>query len=506
MGERIIADSDYLEAIPERISELHKSFQSGHTRSKDHRKAQLQALLKILTEHRDDLCEALKQDLGRDYHSSFAGELGQVDLEIANAMRHLSSWMEPENLPVGFANKAGGGSAKLVPEPLGVVLIMSAWNYPLLTLLQPAVGAIAAGNAVVLKPASLAAKTSEMIAVLLAKYMDPKSVIVIEGGVESATIVLKQKFDKIMYTGGSSVAKIVMTAAAKNLTPVALELGGKNPLIVTENAEKHLKIVARRIAWAKFALNAGQVCLSPDYALVHESLGDKLVEYIKHYIIEFFGVEPKSSEFFSRIINEKHTQRLGKIISSDREFLTIGGNINDNDKYVDPSVLNFKTDKQSFQESKSMTEEIFGPILPVLYYKDLNECIEIINKGEKPLASYVFGSKTDGEVICAKTSSGSLTLNDCVMQKVELGIPFGGVGNSGFGRYNGKYSFETFSHMKPFLKKGFQQDLDARYPPYDEEKKRLFLQLHEVLRGDRGLLSFGIKFLKYNVSHERKRM
>ena len=493
--ERIISDPEYLEKIPDRIARLNGSKE----KNVENRRLQLQTLLRVVLENRDEISDALQVDLGRDHHSSFMSELGPVEVEIVNAIKNLSSWTSPKSVSLSIANKAGGGSADLVPEPLGVVLIMSAWNYPVLTLLQPAVGAIAAGNAVVLKPASLAGNTSRVVANLIEKYFENKGVIVIEGGVESAKVVLKQRFDKIMYTGGSAVGKIVMEQASKHLTPVALELGGKNPLIVTQDAKKNLKVVARRIVWSKFALNVGQVCLSPDYMLVHTSLAESLIHAINQTINEFFDNDPKTCGNYSRIINEHHTNRLGDIIEGDKAWLVSGGDVDVSARYVAPTILDFKNNISAFKESRAMRDEIFGPILPITYFNDINECIDIINQQEKPLAAYLFGSISDGNLICENTSSGSLTVNDCVMQKVELGLPFGGVGLSGFGRYNGKFSFEAFSHFKPYLKKGFSQDLDARYPPYTDNKRKLFMQLHEVLIGSRSVVNFGYQFLKYSM-------
>lgn len=491
-------DETYVEKIPEIVARLRKSFRSGTTRPVDWRRSQLEALRTVVTVHKTEICEALKLDLGRDEYSTFISELSATELEIQTALSNLSSWMKPEPIAISFVNKPG--SAKLVHEPLGVVLIMSAWNFPVLTLLQPAVGAIAAGNAVVLKPSSLASNTSVLIARLVEKYMHADSVAVVEGGVNSGQAVLKERFDKIMYTGGAGVGRIVMEAASKHLTPVSLELGGKNPCVITKNTSD-LKVAVRRMCWAKFAVNAGQVCISPDYLLVDECIGDQVVELMKHTLAEFFGVDCKKSPAFSRIINANHAGRLQRIAEADKDYVVHGGEVELEERFVAPTIVNFKTDQNAFKHSKCMQDEIFGPILPILYFKNVEEAVTIIGDGEKPLAFTVFGSPKDGEMFVNATSSGSLTVNDCIMQKGELGIPFGGVGHSGFGRYHGKYSFTEFSHAKPVLQKTLKHDLDARYPPYTDSKKSLFENVHQVLLGNKGMIGLGFRMIKYNMTN-----
>ena len=498
VGERVITDREYLASIPEVVSKLRGTFASGVTKKKEWRIAQLKALLKLFTENRNEICKALHDDLQRDHFSSFNSELAGTELEIQNAISHLSEWIKSEPLPVGIANRPG--RADLTPEPLGVVLIMSAWNFPILTLFQPAVGALAAGNCLVLKPASLAGSTSMVIADLIPKYLDPCAVAVVEGGVESGSILLEQKFDKIMYTGGSAVARIVMGAAAKHLTPVALELGGKNPSVVSHSLPaQHMQVAARRLAWSKFPVNAGQVCISPDFLFVHESLGDEFVQLIQKSVAEFFQNDPEKSEYNARIVNEAHTKRLAKILDVDKKWIVFGGIVDIASKYVAPTILNFKDNVEAFTNSQAMKEEIFGPILPVLYFKDLEWCLDFINARGKPLSISVFGSDADAKRVAASTSSGSVTVNDCVMQKAELNIPFGGVGASGFGRYNGKYSFETFSHYKPVIHRSLKSDIDARYPPYSPSKRELFSLLHQVLMGNKSMVSLGYHMVMYNM-------
>ena len=495
-GERVISDSKYLGSIPGVVSSLKATFAKGVTKDKNWRIQQLKGLLKMFTENRDKICEGLNKDMKRDHFCSFVSELAATELEIQHAISNLSDWAKSKSLPVGLANKPG--HAELVPEPLGVVLLMSAWNFPYLTLIQPAIGAIAAGNCVLLKPASLAGHSSILIADLIPKYLDPAAVAVVEGAAQTGSFLLEQKFDKIMYTGGCGVAKVVMAAAAKHLTPVALELGGKNPCIVTDSVGD-IELAARRVAWGRFAINAGQICVSPDYLLVHESIGDKFVSLIEQSVKEFFLDSPDKSEYNSRIINESHTKRIANIINIDKNFIAFGGNVDISDKYIAPTILNFKTDLEAFTNSQAMKDEIFGPVLPVYYFKDLDWCLSFINQRDKPLTLSVFASTADAKIVAGSTSSGSVSVNDCLTQKSELEIPFGGVGASGFGRYNGRYSFETFSHYKPILHRSIKSDVDAKYPPYSPAKREIFNHLHQYLLGHKSLVTLGIRMVMYNM-------
>ena len=496
-GERVIQNKEYLAAIPGVVKNLRATYAKGITKDKNWRMNQLKALQKLFTENQDALCQAMLKDMNRDSFSTFIGELAGTEIEIQYAITHLNDWIKSKSLKIGIANQPG--HAEIVPEPLGVVLIMAAWNFPFLTLFQPAIGAIAAGNCVVLKPASLTGHSSILIAELVSKYMDPSAITVVEGGAESGSILLEQKFDKIMYTGGCGVAKIVAAAAAKNLTPVDLELGGKNPCIVTSSMSD-MHVAARRMAWSKFAVNAGQICISPDYLMVHESIGDQFVQLIEKNIAGFFENDPAKSEYNTRIINESNTKRLGKILDLDKAFITLGGTSDVSKKYIAPTILNFKSNIDAFINSQAMREEIFGPILPVVYFKDLDWCISLINQRDKPLSLSFYGSSSDAKRVITTTSSGSVTVNDCLMQKSEPDIPFGGVGASGSGRYNGKYTFEAFSHMKPVLERPLKSDVAARYPPYTQAKRDLFNHLHQYLLGHKSFLSLGLKMARFHMS------
>ena len=493
-GEREV-DEECLGLIPEQVAGLRATFASGKTRTIEWRLEQLKKLQAMLAYGRNVLFEALQKDLGRDFHSSAVCEVGVIEVEIRYLISNMNRLVGGDKVSVSLVNQPA--QARLMPEPLGTILIMSAWNFPVQTLLQPLAGAIAAGNCAVLKPASLAGHTSLVLAKLVREHLDLSAIVCVEGGVSSGSVLLEQKFDKIIYTGGAAVGRLVLGAAAKHLTPVALELGGKNPCIVASSCAM-VEVAARRICWAKFACNAGQVCLAPDYVLVHESVAPQLVDSFKKNIQSFFEGKPKDCPEFCRIINLHHANRLGRIITADKAFLVAGGHVEG--KFVEPTILDFKKDKAAFAKSACMQQEIFGPVLPILTYTNIDFCIHWINQQEKPLATYLFGSEKDAKLVAGATSSGSFTLNDCIMQKAELGLPFGGVGGSGTGRYNGKYTFETFSHYKPVLMKSLKGDLDARYPPYTAEKKRIFTIVQQTLLGEKSIFSLGYNVFKYNMN------
>ncbi len=349
-------------------------------------------------------------------------------------------------------------SGRIQPEPLGVVLIISPWNYPFHLLISPLVGAIAAGNCAVLKPSEFAPYTSGLIANLIEKTFEPAYIAVVEGGVETSQTLLAEKFDYIFFTGGNAVGKIVMAAAAKHLTPVTLELGGKSPCLV--DTEIDVEKTARRICWGKF-INAGQTCIAPDYLLVNKKIKNSLLDSIKKCLLEFYGEHPANSPDYARIIHQNHFDRLVKFLQ-DGEIL-IGGETNRDELYISPTVI----DKVSW-EAPIMQEEIFGPILPVIEYTDIAEAIAKINSRPKPLALYLFSDNKDlQQQVLQSTSSGGVCLNDTLIQSGVPSLPFGGVGDSGIGSYHGKASFDTFSHYKSVVQNSFWLDLKWRYPPYE---------------------------------------
>ena len=438
---------------------IHKQrqfFATGKTKDVEWRIEQLRRLKQAIVDEQEAIINAVKADLGRpDFEAYF--ELAAIS-EINYALKHLKSWVKPKKVRAGIEQFPA--SAKIYPEPLGVVLIISPWNYPFQLMISPLTGAIAAGNCAVLKPSELAAHTSRAIADIIQKTFDPAYIAVVEGGVETSQQLLEEKFDRIFFTGGTAIGKIVMQAAAKHLTPVTLELGGKSPCIVDYDVD--LNYAAKRITWGKY-LNAGQTCIAPDYLLVHSRIKSELLIEIKKCVKEFYGDDPSKSPDYSRIISRRHLERLEPLLKDGE--IAIGGQTKPEEKYIAPTVI----DRVSW-ESPVMQEEIFGPILPVLEYTDLTEAIAQINARPKPLALYVFSKdKQKQEQVLQETSSGGVCINDTVMQVGVSTLPFGGVGDSGIGSYHGKASFDTFSHYKSVLKKGFRLDPNWRYPPYKDK-------------------------------------
>ena len=388
-------------------------------------------------------------------------------MSVKYLRKNLKNWMRRER--VGTPLRLRPGKSWIEREPLGVVLVISPWNYPLLLSLNPVAGALAAGNAVLLKPSEIAPATSALMARLIPTYLDRDAVAVIEGGVVETTEVLKQRFDHIFYTGNGTVGRIVMEAASQHLTPVTLELGGKNPCIVDEHAD--LEVAARRIAWTKFG-NNGQTCVAPDYLLVHEVVHDRFMELLAKTITSFYGQRPAESPDYGRIISERHHRRLMELLpgSGDRG---VGGEGDESQRYIAPTVLtNVPAD------APVMRDEIFGPILPVLRVRDVDAAIAFVRARPKPLALYLFSrDKQNQERVLNGTSSGGVVINHVAMHLSIPGLPFGGVGASGMGVYHGKSSFDTFSHRKAVLKKGTAIDPDFLYPPYTESKQRWLRRL-----------------------------
>ncbi|MFP4121970.1 aldehyde dehydrogenase [Coleofasciculus sp.] len=429
-------------------------FATGKTKDVKWRLEQLKRLKQAVVDDQEAIINAVKADLGRPEFEAYF-EIAAIT-EINYAIKHLKSWVKPKKVAVGLEQFPASG--KIYPEPLGVVLIISPWNYPFQLLISPLVGAIAAGNCAVLKPSEISAHTSAAIANLIQKTFDPAYIAVVEGDADTSKALLAEKFDHIFFTGGTAIGKIVMEAAAKHLTPVTLELGGKSPCIV--DADTDLKDTAKRITWGKY-LNAGQTCIAPDYLLVDRRIKSDLLTEVQKCVQYFYGQEPEQSPDYARIISHRHFDRLVPLLKDGE--IVIGGQTRPEDKYIAPTVI----DGVSW-DSPIMEEEIFGPILPVLEYQDLNDAIAQINARPKPLALYLFSKdKHKQQQVLQQTSSGGVCLNDTVMQVGVTTLPFGGVGDSGMGNYHGKASFDTFSHFKSVLKKGFWFDLNWRYPPYN---------------------------------------
>ncbi|MBW2552028.1 MAG: aldehyde dehydrogenase family protein, partial [Deltaproteobacteria bacterium] len=424
------------------VGDLRAHFQTGTTRPLSWRLSQLDALEHFLMEREQDIFAALRADLGKPITEAFTSEIGMTLSELRLTRKKLASWMKPERVRTPWV--AMPGRSYVYREPLGVTLIIGAWNYPVSLVVLPLIGAIAAGNCVVLKPSELAPNASALLAKWIPKYLDRKSIRVVEGGVPETTALLREKWDHIFYTGSGTVGSIVMQAAAKHLTPVTLELGGKSPCIVDESA--NLNLAAKRIVYGKF-FNAGQTCVAPDYVLVHEHVHDALLNRIVSTIREFYGDDPKQSPDYARIVNERHHARLTALLS-EADVVT-GGQSDVSDRYIAPTIL-----KNVNEDDAVMQEEIFGPILPVISVPSIEAAIGYVGRRAKPLALYVFARDEDvQDRVLAGTSAGGTTLNHIWIHLGVPALPFGGVGGSGMGAYHGRHSFEAFSHRRAVLKK-----------------------------------------------------
>lgn len=440
------------------VRKLRDTFATGRTRSLEWRLAQLDGLARMMTEREADIIAAVQADLGRSEYEAWFGDVGSCQAEIAHTRKHLKSWMKPERAKVPGAIRPA--RARIVPEPLGAVLIISPWNYPVYLAISPLAAALAAGNTVAVKPSEVSPASSAVMARLLPQYLDADAVEVIEGGVAETTDLLDQRWDHILYTGGPTVGRIVAAAAAKHLTPVTLELGGKTPTIIHKDA--NLKQAARRVAFAKFC-NAGQTCIATDYVYVHKDVENEFADLLTAEVKERYGDDPQASPDYARIINENHAARLAQFLDGGFERAQFGGIADVNDKYIAPTLL-----RGIQPDAKVMQEEIFGPILPLLTYDSLDEPIDAINAGEKPLALYVF-SKSDAVTkrVLAETSSGGACVNEVMMHIMVSDMPFGGVGESGYGAYHGKTGFDTFSHRKSVLRRpSWIPELPAARAPY----------------------------------------
>ncbi|EDX87144.1 aldehyde dehydrogenase (NAD) family protein [Synechococcus sp. PCC 7335] len=428
-------------------------FATGKTKPLDYRLEQLNKLREAITARQDAIIQAAKEDLGRPEFEGYF-EIG-VTAELSYVLKRLKSWVKPQKASLPISQLPG--SAWVQPEPLGCVLIIGPWNYPFQLVISPLIGAIAAGNCAIIKPSEIAPATSKVVAELISSTFEPNYVAVKEGGVETSQALLAEKFDHIFFTGGTRVGQIVMEAAAKQLTPVTLELGGKSPCIIDKDV--NVKVAAKRIAWGKY-LNAGQTCVAPDYLLVHSDIKTEFVEALRQVVSEFYGDDPLQSQDFSRLVSDRQFDRVASLIEG--EEIVIGGQTDRNEKFVAPTLLNNVS-----WDAPVMQEEIFGPILPILEYQNVEEAIAQIAARPKPLALYLFSnSRSLQEKVLASTSSGGVCINDVFLHVAIWGMPFGGVGDSGIGAYHGKTSFDTFSHMKSILRKPFWLDIDWRYPPY----------------------------------------
>ena len=431
---------------------------SGKTRKEQWRRAQLNSLSNLLEKHQQDILKALSQDLGKPATEAFF-EIIAVKQEIKLAQKSLSNWMKTRQINVPVSLKPA--QALVQPDPLGCILIIGPWNYPFSLTLQPLVGALAAGNTAVLKPSEHAPNVSNLIKKLIEEYFPPEIVQVFEGDGNIAADLMTRQFDHVFFTGGENIGKKVMEAASKNLTPVTLELGGKSPAVVIDGA--NLEVTAKRVIWGK-SLNAGQTCIAPDHLLVEDKLFDSLISNLINSINDFYGNTPLDSKHLGSIINEKQFNRLNNLLTQAKKNNQIiyGGDSNEKEKRISPTLI--KIDNRN---DPLMKEELFGPLLPILSIKNLDQAISDFKLLPKPLALYLFGGgeKEQGKVL-SMTSSGGVCFNDVVLQAGIPELPFGGVGTSGMGKYHGKAGFDNFTHYKSVLKRPFWLDLNFRYPPY----------------------------------------
>jgi aldehyde dehydrogenase (NAD+) len=421
----------------------------------EYRKETLTRLLYSIEENESRIIEALYKDFKKPEFEAVLTETNYVIGDLKQTIKNIKSWAKPKRVLPSILNFPS--SDYIYSEPYGKVLVISPWNYPFQLALCPMIAAVAAGNSVVLKPSELTPNTSRIIAEIISKVFTKNHVEVIEGGVEVSQNLLAQKCDYIFFTGSVAVGKIVAKAAAEYMTPVTLELGGKNPCIIDETA--NIKLAAKRIVWGKF-INAGQTCIAPDYLLVQEKVKSELVENLKLEITNAYSDNPELSPDYTRIVNIRNWERLNALIETEK--VLFGGQKNSEDCYLAPTLI----DETSF-ESAVMKEEIFGPILPILSYENDSELDEIISKYDKPLSLYVFTTRNKfAEKIIQKFSFGGGCINDTVIHFSNNRLPFGGVGHSGIGAYHGKMSFDTFSHKKAIVKKANWLDLPMRYAPY----------------------------------------
>lgn len=449
--------SSYNEIPWEVIQAQRAFFASGTTRSVDFRKTQLRRLLKLLERHEKDILEALQKDLKKHPFEAFSSEIGFLKIEINESISNLHRWAAKKRVSTPLVHFPA--SSYILPQPLGQVLVISPWNYPIMLAFAPALNAIAAGNCVVLKPSELTPNCSALMKKLVAEFFDPQFFTVVEGDghVVLPEMLQKHRFEYVFFTGSESTGKIIYKLAAEKLTPVTLELGGKSPCIVDETAD--VKISAKRIVWSKF-WNAGQTCVAPDYLLVHESLSNALIEQMKLAIEEFFGKESKQSDSLSRIVSLRHFERLKQMISS--EHVAFGGRSDEATLWIEPTLL-----LNPGLESMVMKEEIFGPILPIITFKTLEEAKDIVRKMPNPLSLYVYSkSKKNIQEIETDLSFGGGVINGGLIHLANPKLPFGGVGHSGFGNYHGKFGFDTFSHHKAMMFNSFWPDIPFRYAPF----------------------------------------
>ena len=453
-----------VEGYDELLSGLRATFESGRTRPMAWRRRQLEGLLRMLDECESEFIEALSHDLGRPVLEALGSDIGHSRLDIRYTLKHFEHWARTKKVKPGLLSLPA--TAEIISEPLGVALIISPWNYPVQLLVEPMAAALAAGNCVVAKPSEHSPATTAVLAHRLPQYLDNEAVVVVEGAVPETTRLLEQRFDHIFFTGSTSVGKVVMAAAAKHLTPVTLELGGKSPAIVAADAD--LTVSARRIAFGRL-MNAGQTCIAPDYVLVDESVKDRFVDEITSVIRGFYGDNPRSSPDLARIVDVRHHARLTGLIASSGGTIACGGEGDEASRYLAPTVI-----VDPDLDAPIMNEEIFGPVLPVVSVASVDEAISFVTARPKPLALYVFSESSElVDRVLARTSSGGVAVNHALVHILPETLPFGGVGASGMGAYHGRVGFDAFSHRKSVLRKSVKPDPSLLYPPYSTLKERV---------------------------------
>ena len=452
------------ESAADLVARLRATFATGRTHDLQWRRRQLLAVERLVTEQEPAIAEAMAADLGRSPHDTWLGDLAPTRAEAAYARKHLRRWARKRRVALPAAQLPGSAHYRF--EPLGTVLVIGPWNYPVYLTLGPVVGALAAGNAVVVKPSEHAPAVSALLAQLIPRYLDADAVAVIEGEADTTQALLAQGLDLAFFTGGPEIGKKVMAAAAAHLTPVVLELGGKCPAIVTADAD--LDVTARRLVWTKL-LNHGQTCIAPDYLLVDESIRERLLGKVIASYREFCEGDLSGV----RIVNDRQFDRLVGLLDSHGGRMVFGGGHDRDALTIEPTVI-----VDPDLDSDLMTTEIFGPILPVVTVASLDDAIRHVNAGSKPLADYVFtGSRRTAERVTAEVPSGATVINHAMMHCLIPQLPFGGVGTSGMGAYHGKWGFEAFSHRKSVLSKTFKPDPSIMYPPYSEREQKILRKL-----------------------------
>ncbi len=432
-------------------------FASGKTKDIEFRIQQLKKLKQLIIDNEQNIMDALKKDLNKSPMEAYGTEIGFMLADIDHTLRDIRALAKPRKVKTPLFHQLG--SSWVQAEPYGVTYVIAPWNYPFQLALSPMVGAIAAGNTCIIKPSEMAENTSILLEQLINQHFEEGFLKVVLGGVTESKALLEQRFDYIFFTGGTEVGRYIYQCAAKFLTPVTLELGGKSPCFIDETFNTNWGI--KRLVWGKFT-NAGQTCVAPDYILVDKKVKQKFVDLFIQTTKDFFGENPQQSPDYGRIINERHFMRLSRML--EKGTVLMGGQTDISNLYIAPTLL----DSVSV-EDVVMQEEIFGPILPVITYEKLDDAIKLVNSRNKPLALYIFSEdKMYQERILNEVSSGNASINECLMHVAQFELPFGGVGESGIGAYHGKLSFETFSHMKGVLKKSTITDLKQRFPPYTE--------------------------------------